>query len=185
LDLDDESVDLIFTSPPYATALDYPRAHFLAIPWMQPVLGIDLTAYRADAPRYVGSQQGKLKGLPEVDDRLAMLDKTASVIEQLAETSQRQAKLCYRYFTDMFAVLGEMARILKHRRHAIIVVCPSHIRKVPVPTHQVFIEMSQHLGLRLKHQHVRTISERRRVMPYMNAFGDRMSTEYVLVLQKV
>lgn len=30
----DSSIDLVVTSPPYATALDYSRAHFLAVPWM-------------------------------------------------------------------------------------------------------------------------------------------------------
>jgi hypothetical protein len=35
LGLADESIDLVFTSPPYATALDYTRAHFPAVAWMR------------------------------------------------------------------------------------------------------------------------------------------------------
>ena len=184
LGLADASIDLVFSSPPYATALDYPRAHFLAIPWMPAALNIDLTTYRANAPRYVGSQQGKLDGELVINQHLVPLALTCSIITSLQETSQRQAKLFHRDFADMYAVLGEISRVLRDRRHAVIVVCPSHIRKVSVPTHKVFEEMGRAVGLRLKQQYVRTISERRRVMPYMNAFGTRMSTEYVLILQK-
>src|SRR5690606_13841422 len=113
LGVPDASVDLVFSSPPYATALDYPRAHFLAIPWMTPALKVDLAAYRATAPRYVGSQQGKFNGMLVVDQRLEAFEKTCAIISSLAATSARQAKLCHRYFVDMYAVLGEMARVLK------------------------------------------------------------------------
>lgn len=184
LGLPSASVDLVFTSPPYATALDYPRAHFLAIPWMATALNVDLASYRANAPNYVGSQQGKLNGSLVIDQGLDSLKQTCAVLRELDKTSGREAKLCHRYFVDMQAVLSEIARVLKHGRHAVIVVCPSHIRRVAVPTHEVFVEMVHPLGLRLARQHIRTISERRRVMPYMNAFGSRMSTEYVLIFQK-
>lgn len=98
----------------------------------------------------------------------------------------RQAKLIQRYFVDMSQVLTEMQRVLKECHYAVIVVCPSHIRKIEVPTHQVFVEMGQGVGLKLKEQHTRTIDERRRILPYMQqAFGKRMSTEYVLVFQKM
>ncbi len=184
LDLDDETVDLVFSSPPYATALDYPRAHFLAIPWMKAALGIDLATYMAHAPRYIGSERGRLGGPLVVDSRLARLDQTPSVLAELATISERHAKLCHRYFVDMYATLSEVARVLKNGRHAIIVVCPSHIRRVDVPTHRVLVEIGQAVGLVLRYQHTRTISERRRVMPYVSAFGSRMSTEYILVFQK-
>lgn len=46
LRLRDETIDLVFTSPPYATALDYARAHFLAVAWMQKALDISLQDYR-------------------------------------------------------------------------------------------------------------------------------------------
>ncbi len=184
LSLSNASVDLVFSSPPYATALDYPRAHFLAIPWMAAALNVDLATYRANAPHYVGSQQGKLDGPLVMDQRLASLKQASTILRELDKTSGRQAKLCHRYFVDMQAVLGEIARVLKPERHAVIVVCPSHIRRVAVPTHKVFVEMARPLGLQLARQHIRTISERRRVMPYMSAFGSRMRTEYVLIFQK-
>lgn len=185
LRLKSESLDLIFTSPPYANALDYPRAHFLAVAWMQQALGVSLGQYRANAPVYVGSERGRQVKEFVVDERLTPLDVASSVVTSLAEQSKTQAKHLQRYFVDMHRVFAEMARMLKPRRHAIIVVCPSHIRKVEVPTHEVFIEIGRMHGLKLKGKHTRTINLGKRILPYMQeAFGKRMDTEYVLVFQK-
>jgi DNA modification methylase len=186
LKLKAETIDLIFTSPPYATALDYTRAHFLAVAWMNDVLGVNLDEYRTTAPRYIGSERGRIIDVDALDHDLTNLDHTSAVIEQLEKSSPTYAKLTKRYFSDMRKVFLQMARVLRSRRHAIIVVCPSHIRKVEVPTHEVFVEMARGQGLRLKKQYTRTISERRRVMPYLReSFGNRMDTEYVLIFQKV
>jgi|SRR5581483_10191164 len=181
-----ESIDLVFTSPPYATALDYPRAHFLAIAWMQKVLGLSLEEYRKHAPTYIGSERGCLIKEFTIDKRLVRLDLTQSVVMQLAEESVRQAKHVQRYFVDMHKVFGKIERVLKHSRHAIIVVCPSHIRKIEVPTHKALAEIGRVHGLRLKNSYSRTIALGKRILPYMQeSFGKRMDTEYVLVFQKV
>ncbi len=186
LPLENETIDLIFTSPPYATALDYPRAHFLAVAWMQSVFGVSLQEYRKKGATYIGSERGRLAGDFAICDQLAEFKLARFVILQLSKQSARHAKLIQRYFNDMNQVLAEMARVLKVRRHAIIVVCPSHLRKVKIPTHKVFAEMGRIHGLVLKREYTRTINERRRVLPYMKeAFGNRMSTEYVLIFQKL
>ena len=185
LGIKSETIDLVFTSPPYATALDYPRAHFLAVAWMQQALGVSLREYRAQAPVYVGSERGRMAGELTVDERLAQLDLAQSVVAQLAGQSKTHAKQVQRYFVDMHQVFREIARLLKPKRHAIIVVCPSHIRRVDVPTHEVFIEMGRQHGLKLKGKHTRTIYLGKRILPYMQeGFGRRMDTEYVLVFQK-
>lgn len=184
LRLDDESVDLIFTSPPYATALDYTRAHFLAVAWMRDALGISLDDYRALGARYVGSERGRL-------DEIAVntcegWTRANQIVANLQWHSPHHAQLISRYWRDMDQVLREMHRVLKHRRHAVLVVCPSHIRRVQVPTHQVLAEIGNAIGLHLKRQHTRTIYQHRRMLPYLqNAFGKRMTTEYILIFQKV
>lgn len=185
LKLRDETIDLVFTSPPYATALDYSRAHFLAVAWMQKALGISLQNYREKAQVYIGSERGRMAKDFEIDERLALLSRAHSILSNLSEQSLYHAKLTQRYFIDMHRVFGEISRVLKARRHAIIVVCPSHIRKVEVPTHEVFAELGQTHGLKLKRSYTRTISAKRRILPYMQeAFGKRMDTEFVLVFQK-
>jgi DNA modification methylase len=186
LRVQEETIDLIFTSPPYATALDYPRAHFLAVAWLQNALGISLADYFARTAAYIGTERGRQQKDFAADERLKDFAVASSVVSRLVKQSQRQAKLTQRYFVDMGRVLAEMARVLRENGHAILVVCPSHIRKIEVPTHRVFAEIGRSLGLKLVKQHTRTISERRRLLPYLRqAFGKRMDTEYVLVFQKL
>jgi hypothetical protein len=185
LRLRSETIDLVFTSPPYATALDYPRGHFLAVAWMQHALGVSLEEYRASAPEYVGSERGRWPKEFIIDRCLESLEVAPLVLTNLSQQSEAHAKRVQRYFVDMYKVFGMIARVLKERRHAIIVVCPSHIRKVDVPTHHVFAEIGRANGLRLKYQYSRTICLGKRILPYMQeAFGRRMDTEYVLVFQK-
>lgn len=184
LRLDEESADLIFTSPPYATALDYTRAHYLAVAWMQDVLGINLEAYRALGVRYVGSERGPLSEIEMQPGK--GWQRANQITKELQRNSPRHARLIQRYWSDMNKVMEEMHRVLKWRRHAVVVVCPSHIRQVQVPTHHVLTEMGNAFGLRLKRQHTRTIYKHRRMLPYLQeSFGKRMTTEYVLIFQKV
>jgi hypothetical protein len=182
LSLGDNSVDFIFTSPPYATALDYPRALFMAVNWMQPVLDITHDEYKKGGKDYIGSERGIL-GMFRLDDEITGLAKTT--IARLAELDPRRAGLVQRYFVDMKKVLYEMSRVLKTGRYATIVVCPSHIRKIDVPTHKVFTEIATVVGLYLVEEHIRGIDSGKRLLPHVRGkFGNRMTTEYVLVYQK-
>lgn len=185
LRLDDDSVDLIFTSPPYATALDYTRSHFLVLPWMHRILGVTFEVYLGRAPEYVGSEKGRFPREISIDPALGHLEKCKAVLEQLAPASERLAKRIHRYFVQMRLVLLQMARVLRPSRHAIVVVCPSHLRKVQIPTNEILAELANNAGLRLRREYTRTISERRRLLPYVKqAFGNRMDLEYILILQK-
>lgn len=185
LPLDDKTIDLVFTSPPYATALDYTRAHFLAVGWMKKALGVSLNQYKSLAPNYIGTERGRsnLKLVEDISSTNSL--KAASVIDELAGFDKRRAYLLSRYFGDIYKTFLEIDRVLRVGGKAVIVVCPSHIRKVQVPTHQIFEEMAASMGLEIINEYVRTINANRRVLPYVReSFGNRMSTEYVLVFRK-
>ena len=185
LPLTDNSIDLVFTSPPYATALDYPRAHFLAVGWMQKRLGINLEQYKANGANYIGSERGRIGKKFKLDETLSEFPLTQQTLSKLAELDLRQAKLIQRYFIDMHKVFGEISRVLKTGNYAIIVVCPSHIRKVEIQTHNLFTEIAGKYRLVLTEERTRTINGNKRILPYMQeSFGNRMSTEYVLIYKK-
>ena len=180
-----EIIDLIFTSPPYATALDYTRAHFLAVAWMQNRLGVSFDVYKKDGEQYIGSERGKLEKAFVLDETIQSYESAVNVIEQLCRLDMRRARLVHRYFVSMQQVFQEMNWVLKPDGHLVIVVCPSHIRKIDIPTHQVFNAFAESLNLRLVQEYTRNIDQRKRLLPYMQgALGNRMNLEYVLIYQK-
>ena len=134
----DGAIDLTFFSPPYVSALDYPRAHVFAVAWLSDILGVDVNQYRADARRYIGTDRAALaeasaaQPLPPATGWTSVDD----VVERLA-AAPAKAWTVHRYFRDMATVLSECARVTRPGGHVVIVVCPSNIRRVRVDTHDV------------------------------------------------
>jgi len=116
-------------------------------------------------------------------------DAVDELVTALSATPKR-AWIVHRYFRDMALVLGEAARVTHPGGHVVLVVCPSNIRRVAVPTHRVLAELADRAPvadrrLELVECRERTIHDGRRVMPYLeSAFGPRMRTEYVLILRR-
>jgi hypothetical protein len=150
---------------------------------MWDMFNLTVEDYLAKAPRYIGTERGPSQ---ESDsDSLKCYQTALGIVAKLEEESPRHARLTRRYFLDMRKVLFEMQRVLRQGKYAIVVVCPSHIRKIVIPTHEVFAEIGNGVGLKLKRQYSRTINERRRLLPYVKkSFGTRMDAEYVLIFQK-
>lgn len=187
LPLDDASVDLIFTSPPYCSAIDYTRAHTFAVAWLTDILGLSVDDYRALGRTYVGSERAPLS---EAKGRQVPPDLDEPGVDKLVRALRRDPKrawIVHKYFRDMREVLAECARVVRPTGRIVLVVCPSNIRRIRIPTHELFAEMAESLAcrsIRVEELHRRTIHDRRRVMPYLEAaFGRRMRTEYVLVLK--
>lgn len=183
-----ESIDLIVTSPPYCSAIDYPRAHRLAIAWMPEVVGVTVDDYSELARDYVGTERAPLcEATQEQPLPPSISPQVDAVVHQLS-SDRKRAWVVYRYFRDMRAVLSECHRVLRAGSALVLVVCPSNIRKVQVLTHRLLAALAEEATggrLALERAHERVIHDRRRVMPYIEqAFGPRMRTEYVLVLRK-
>lgn len=184
--ISDGAADMVFFSPPYVSALDYPRAHGFAVAWLSDVLSMTPDDYRQHARRYVGTDRAPLAEATSTQPLPPTTGNTAvdAAVAALGQTPER-AWVVSRYFADMTAVLSEAARVTRPGGHVVVVVCPSNIRQVHVPTHEIFQTLAPAVSrgrLRLEDHYARTIHDHRRVMPYLEAkFGERMREEYVLV----
>jgi SAM-dependent methyltransferase len=139
LDLANDSADLTFFSPPYVAALDYPRAHAFAVAWLADVLGTNTDAYREHARNYIGTDRAALTEATKTQPLPPRSEcpPVDAAVRALASVPER-AWVVARYFANMALVFAEVARVTRPGGHAVVVVCPSNIRKVRVPTNEIF-----------------------------------------------
>ena len=179
LPLGSQCADLIVTSPPYANALDYMRAHKFSLAW----LGDDINRLSRLRSRYIGAE---LQAAPIGHQQLSPV--VASVINRLADVDPARARVLARYFSDMTAAIGEMARALRPGAAAVIVVGPSTMRGIWVPTHDCLADIAGYAGLDVVAVAPRRIARDRRMMPARNGSDPldatgiqrRMHTEYII-----
>ncbi len=174
----ESTVDLIVTSPPYANAIDYMRAHKFSLYW----LGQDYD-YLADLrKRYIGAEVRKdLESFPH---HIA-----SRIVKSVSEKDPRKAGILLRYFQDMEKAVSEMCRVLKPGKSAVIVVGSSTIRGIDILTHEVIGEIAQAVGFNLVGMAARNIDRDKRLMPMGfktngNGIEARMNQEYVILLYK-
>ena len=180
LPLPDQSVDLIVTSPPYANAIDYMRAHKFSLVWF----GNDIGGLGRKRAVYIGSErlQGSKPGnLPR---------QTRAVVERLSEKDSKKARVLAKYFFEMGLALAEMKRVLKQGRAAVVVVGPSTMREIEIPTHACIAEIACEKGFTLVGVVMRRLDRNRRMMPARfgarkgSGIEQRIHEEYVIGLVK-
>ena len=179
LPLGGETVDLIVTSPPYANALDYMRAHKFSLAW----LGESVPRLSRLRSRYIGAERhaniGSSAGLPA---------SVQAITAELAVIDAARARVLARYFSDMAGAIGEMARVLRPGSATVMVVGPSVMRGVLIPTHDCLADIAGQAGLEVIGVVPRPIDRDRRMMPARNGnqrndpsgIERRMHTEYVI-----
>jgi DNA modification methylase len=176
----DEVIDLIVTSPPYANAIDYMRAHKFPLVWFGKSV-INLTQLRT---QYIGSE--KINGVQYAE----LPEKTEGIIGQLEKHDRKKSSVLRKYFSEMKAVLAEMYRVLRKDSPAIVVVGPSIMRGIDVQTHHCLAEIAQETGFDVIGVVQRLLDRNKRLMPARfgkktdSMIEQRMHEEYVIGLLK-
>ncbi len=175
------SADLIVTSPPYANnAIDYMRAHKFSLVWFGWKIE-DLSRIRA---RYLGHDAAN--GI-QFDHLPRQCEKA---LDRLAELDSKKSAALRRYFGEMSAVTGEMYRVLKKGRVAVIVVGTSNLRGIDVETQQCLAAIGEDVGFDLAGIGIRRLDRDKRMMParwgkeHHSQIEKRMHEEYVIGLVK-
>ena len=178
LPLGDASVDLIVTSPPYASnAIDYMRAHKFSLVWMGYSVG-DLSGRRKE---YIGGETTagvKFEDLPEF---------TGSIIARIGERTEKKVR---RYYSEMTRVLREMYRVLKPGTAAIVIVGTSVIRGVDIQIGDCLADIGQAVGFKVPKIGIRRLDRNRRMLPAgvnvnsESQIQQRIHEEYVIGFYK-
>lgn len=174
--LDDGSVDLILTSPPYLNAIDYLRCSKFSLIWM----GYSVKELR----RIRSTSIGTLVGKHEDDYALDIISR----INLRPVLGPSQEAVLIRYVDDMRKVIRETARVLVDGGKAVYVVGENTIRGTFISNSRIVEELANDVGLRCKNRRSRELPANRRYLPppsgRTTALDGRMRQEVMLTLAK-
>lgn len=181
LEIDDGSMDLVLTSPPYLNAIDYMRCSKFSLVWM----GHNISQLRQIRGESIGA---------EVSSEQALQTRwVQSLIEHLAlrpALTDHHRAILARYVWDMGGALAEVSRVLRTGGRAVYVVGDSTVRGTFISNSSIVQAVAQEHGLTLQSQHSRDLPANRRYLPPPNRGGSnaamdgRMRREVVLVFDK-
>lgn len=156
LSLDNSSVDLIVTSPPYASnAIDYMRAHKFSLVWM----GQGIEELELLRKKYIGGELTTNFEFQEVPSVVA------EIVSHIASQDSKKARVLLRYFSEMTHSLREMHRVLKPGKSAIVVVGSSMMRGIDTQTGGCLAAIGENIGFDVVDINIRNLDRNRRMLP--------------------
>ncbi len=181
LALPSNSVDLVVTSPPYASnAIDYMRAHKFSLVWF----GFPINALTEKRKTYIGSEG--FANFPEVK----LPDSVEKIIHELSQRNKSKGISLRRYYVEMTLVLSELYRVLKREKTAIFVVGNSTLAGVDVQVDNSLFEIGKQVGFEIPKVVIRQLDRNRRMMPASSLVDQnsqiqqRMHNEFVIGFYK-
>jgi len=181
LPLKDNCIDLIVTSPPYASnAIDYMRAHKFALVWLDYPID-ELSIKRKD---YIGGED-----MTNVKyERLS--DFTSGIVADISKLDSKRGRVLHRYYSEMMRTLKEMYRVLKPGKAAIVVVGNSVMRGKDTETQNCLADIGRNIGFEVPKIGVRKLDRNKRMLPAgietntNSQIQQRMHEEYVIGFYK-
>jgi len=192
----DEQIDMVVTSPPYATALPYIDTDRLSI-FMLGFIGRD---QRRDLERrMIGNREisdSERKMLEaEFLERYAtspLPDSVKALVKEVLERNaeadvgfrrRNKASLLYKYFTDMQEGFIQIHRVLKSGRLCAVVIGNSITvaggKRVEIRTDELLVDIGQSVGFELVHSMPMTDQA-----AYMAHSKNTIRTETIFILRK-
>jgi SAM-dependent methyltransferase len=181
LPLIDNSIDLIVTSPPYASnAIDYMRAHKFTLVWFGNQID-DLSLKRKE---YIGGEDMTNTNYEKLPDL------TSEIVTYISELDYKRGKVLHRYYSEMTRTLREMYRVLKPGKAAIVVVGNSVMRGKDTETQNCLADIGRNIGFKVPKIGVRKLDRNKRMLPAgietntNSQIQQRMHEEYVIGFYK-
>jgi DNA modification methylase len=146
LPLNNSTVDIVITSPPYVTSYEYADLHQLSLLWF----GDDKENFKKwdkfvdqffnFKKQFVGSSFKKTERR-NFDSKIA-----ENIVSNLYKRDKSLAKNVAGYFSDMKVVFGEMYRILKPGKVACVIIGNTELLGVPILNAQAAMEQMYRCG---------------------------------------
>jgi DNA modification methylase len=176
LGLEDDTIDLAVTSPPYINAVDYPRTHQLEMYWL---------GYLDDSPlskikrKYIGTETVYKHEYNDL--KSTGLDTLDSLLERIYERDRRRSFIVFKFFDDMRKQLSETMRVLKPGGRYCIAIGNNVIRGHFINSHDILAQIAtDQVGFTLEKMFFSRLIRHFIKIPRQ----ERMVGEWVLVLRK-
>ncbi len=176
IDLEDDSVDLAVTSPPYASAVHYASVHKLEMYW----LGLLKDLAELDG-RIVGTSRAYVAEYRPWEPK-TRVPELKVVLDELMEKEKKSAYIVYKYFEDMRRNLCEVNRVLKRHGNYCVVVGENSFQRVRIPTYAILAKIAAGAGFELKDVFVFDVINRHLDIPRWN--DSRIEKDHILVLRR-
>lgn len=182
LKINDNSVNLIVTSPPYASnAIDYIRAHKFSLVW----LGYSISALSATRREYIGAE-----ALSSFQGEEIVSPTAKEVIEEISEIDKKKASDISKYYQESEVLISEMHRVLKQGGNAVYVVGTSKIKGIDIQIANCLGEIGESVGFQVPKITLRKINRDKRMLPVSkianseSQIEQRMLEEFVIGFHK-
>lgn len=170
--VEDRSVDLVLTSPPYLNAIDYLRGHRLSLIW----LGYPLKDLRKIRSNSIGAERSPDPGSELVADEIK------NAMASVDKLPPRYNGMIERYAVDLRIMLSEISRVLSEDGTATFVIGDSRLKGVFIENSAGLKKAAEVAGLKQVARTVRELPSQHRYLPTPSegALGKRMKTETIL-----
>lgn len=181
LEIDDDSIDIVVTSPPYLNAIDYLRCSKFSLVWM----GYTVSEIREIRGENIGAESASLEATTA--EWVQLIIRNLRLTPQLSTRDQR---LLCQYIWDMNQAISETARVLRSGSPAVYVVGDSTIRGTFIRNSRIVSILAHRHGLSLVSRHSRRLPANRRYLPpplvagEESALDTRMRREVVMEFRK-
>ncbi|MBL7130827.1 MAG: hypothetical protein ISS45_05455 [Candidatus Omnitrophica bacterium] len=139
INLPDEHVDLVVTSPPYVTSYEYAELHQLSILWFN--FADDIKDIKKD---FVGTSSRR-NARRNIKSTLA-----EETIEKLSKKNKKLTRHVSNYYYDLERCYREMHRVLKKDKYACIIIGNTEYGDIKIPNAEVTIQLLKNIGFEHK-----------------------------------
>jgi DNA modification methylase len=181
LPLEDGSVDLVLTSPPYLNAIDYIRCSKFSLIWM----GYSVAQLRKLRTDSIGTEVGTDLAFKDIN-----ISRVIQKMNLRYSMTSRNQRILARYIKDMHEAIGEVSRVLSPNGKAVYIIGENTIKGAYIRTAILTSTLAELSGLRLIDKSIRTLPANRRYLPppmpgqQHGAMHARMRREVVLTFSK-
>jgi DNA modification methylase len=179
LNIQNDSIDLVLTSPPYSNAIDYIRCSKFSLVWM----GATEKALRDIRSLSIGSEIGQYNPTTFATRVIARL--------RLAQRlPKRHTAVLARFVEDMKASMQEVSRVLSPGGMAIYVIGENTKKGVYIRNSKIIVAIAREVGLVLHRVSTRALPPNRRYLPpplrgsHVAALDGRIRREVILFFRK-